>query len=216
MITKVAGKKIENIEELNLPQGPAVDFNHRMALESSDFQMDTGVGVAYFAIGADSQNQTMLTVWFDPGWADMFRLNLYQGCDERGPHLSTRDVDGNTVGRQVKTGFAVAYFDAIEGDDVKYPKPKSAIVHKMHYDRLAKTIWEAFHTGEFEYIDHEAWGVRRLTEDEIQAKIDEAKAKKEARTAQAAEAQPAGITVVDGGAQEAPAPSDEEDPTTWS
>lgn len=213
MITKIAGKKIENIEELNLPQGPAVNFSQRMALEGSDFQMDTGVGIAYFSVGADSQNQTSLSVWFDPGWADMFKFNLYQGCDERGPHLTTKDVNNVTVGRQVKTGFACAYFDAIEGEDVKYPKPKSAIVHKMHYDKLAKCVWEAYHAGQFEYIDHDAWGIKRLTEDEIQAKIDEAKAKKEARNAPSQEAPVAGITVLDGG--EVSLPTDEEDPTTW-
>ncbi len=169
-----------------------------MALESTDFaiKLKPVTPSVFFAEHVDANGRLVLDLMVDLGYFTVtgIRVREWQGqiALADGSKITSFGVSFKGIPVTPQTGGRVslnvhrnervlANSDVIEAGDFT--------VGGLSVYEIASQVWLAYQSGRFAQIDHEKAGVRRLSTEELAAKIEAAMAAKAERTAKRAQSQ---------------------------
>lgn len=190
----IAGIPTRKMETGGIAASPGTTLSHfaRMALEGTDFvtKLRPAQPVVFFAASTDERNRVVLDAFVDFGWFNVSGIRIRRQPGQ------VRLRDGSLV-----DNFSVS----VRGVPASPPMAQTAFLHIRRESRtlpsgdvlqggefrvgglnayeIGECIWSAYCRGEFAGIDHEKAGVRRLTPEELRAKIDAAVEARARRTA---------------------------------
>lgn len=170
----------------------------QMAVESSDFalKLKPVAPTVFFAEHVDGNGRLVLDLMVDLGYFTVtgIRVREWQGQVQLadGSKITSFGVSFKGIPVSPQTGGRVSLNvhrnervlpngDIIEAGDFT--------VGGLGVYEIASQVWLAYQTGKFAQIDHEKAGVRRLSTEELMAKIESAMAAKAERSAKRAQSQ---------------------------
>lgn len=170
----------------------------QMAIESNDFALKLKpiTPTVFFAEHVDSNGRLVLDLMVDFGYLTVtgIRVREWQGqiALADGSKITSFGVSFKGIAVTPQTGGRVSLnvhrnervlpnSDIIEAGDFT--------VGGLSVYEVASQFWLAYQTGKFAQIDHEKAGVRRLSSEELAAKIEAAMAAKAERLAKRTQSQ---------------------------
>jgi hypothetical protein len=189
----VPTKPIEAQGVTAAPRGETISRFTKMALESTDFiaKLRPVQPVVFFASSTDDRGNIVLDTFIDFGY---FHVNGIRVRQRRG---TVRASDGTTVdnfsvslrGVPVNPQYGGEIYLNMLRQERTLPNGNvlqcgNLIVGGLNVHQIGEFVWIAYCAGKYSGIDHDKAGVRRLTKEQLAAKIDAAIAARESRTHQ--------------------------------
>ena len=197
-VNSIGGIPIKAVETEGITSAPKARVPRftQMALESTDFvcKLKAVQPVVFFSATTDERGNIVLDVFADFGY---FNLN---GLRVRQQPGQIQLQDGSTIdnfsvslrGVPSNPQFGACAHLSIHREEKILPNGVmlaggTFIVGQLTVHRIGELVWRSYCKGEYSGIDHEKAGVKRLSSEELQARIASAIAARTQREAQKAE-----------------------------
>ena len=196
--TSIGGIPTKTVETEGLSSAPRTRVPRftQMALESTDFvcKLKAVQPVVFFSASTDERSNIVLDVFVDFGYFNLTGLRVRQQPGQT--QMQDKSVIDNFSvslrGVPSNPQFGAAAHLCIHREEKTLPNGVmlaggTFTVGQLTVHQIGELVWKSYCKGEYNGIDHEKAGVRRLSSEELQTKIAAAIAARTQREAQRAE-----------------------------
>lgn len=164
----------------------------KMAIESTDFvaKLKPASPVVFFAASTDERGNTVLDSFIDFGYFHVSGIRVRQrpGRVRTSAGVLVENYSVSLKGVPVNPQYGGEVYLNMLRQERTLPSGTvlqggNFIVGGLNVHQIGEFVWTAYCTGKYSRIDHEKAGVRRLTPEQLAAKIDAAMSARQSKSA---------------------------------